>query len=541
MDADRVWWRDGVLYQVYPRSFMDANGDGIGDLAGIVERLDHVSRLGVDGIWLNPITPSPNADWGYDVADYTNVDPDLGTLDDVDRLVAEAGRRQIAVVLDLVPNHTSDRHPWFLDSRSSRSSEHRDWYVWADGRADGAPPNNWLSVFGGPAWSLDAGSGQYYLHNFLPEQPDLNWWDEDVRRAFYDVLRFWFDRGIAGFRIDVAHGIVKDHALRDNLPVTEDDHPRIRGLGQRQVYNFHRPEVHDVFRRWRRIADAYDPGRVLIGETWELDIADLPPYYGAAEDELQLAFNFPFALAPLSAEALRPVVEETETQLAARGWPVWTASNHDIGRLATRWCGGDARRVRVALMLLLTLRGTPFLYAGDEIGLPDAVLQRSELRDPVGIRGWPTNPGRDGSRTPMPWTCDEGHGFTRPGVKTWLPVVVPDEGSVADQRDDPASALSFASEMIELRREREDLRRGAYRTLSSPAGTWAYRRGEATTIALALSDDGGRVDVGGGTIVAATDGERVGSRIDEVVALRGWEGVVIGAPGPGGVRGTGAG
>jgi alpha-glucosidase len=525
--SERTWWQDGVLYQVYPRSFADSNGDGMGDLAGVVQHLDHLERLGVDGVWLNPVTPSPNADWGYDVSDYTGVDPELGTLEDLDRLVAEAGRRGVRVLLDLVPNHTSGRHPWFVDSRSSRSSEHRDWYVWADPKPDGSPPNNWLSVFGGPAWTLDKRTGQSYLHNFLPEQPDLNWWNERVRQAFDDILRFWFDRGVAGFRIDVAHGIVKDQALRDNLPVTEDDSPRVRALGQRQVYNMHRPEVHDVLRRWRAVAESYDPPGILVGETWELDVAALPAYYGADEDELNLAFNFPFALQELDAGALRAVVEETERQIGLRGWPAWTASNHDIGRLATRWCGGDERKIRVTLLMLLTLRGTPFLYAGDEVGLPDALISREDLRDPVGIRHWPANPGRDGSRTPMPWTAADGAGFTRPGVAPWLPIVTPPGGSVAEQEEDPGSVLSLVRALVTLRRERSDLSRGAYRTIPSPRGTWAFVRGAGTAVVICLADRGAHVRVPAGTVIGGTDPERIGSEAAGEAEIRPWEGLVI--------------
>ena len=268
------WWRSGVLYQLYPRSFADSNGDGHGDLQGIIEHLDHLAWLGVDGIWLNPINPSPNADWGYDVADYTGVEPDFGDLDVLDRLVAGAGERGIRVILDLVPNHTSDRHPWFIDARSSRTARHRDWYVWADARPDGGPPNNWVSVFGGSAWTWDEPTQQYYLHNFLAEQPDLNWWNDEVREAFDDIVRFWFDRGISGFRIDVAHGIVKDVELRDNPSATPDDDDLARALGQRQEFSMNRPEVHDVLRRWRAIADAYEHDPILLGETWVADIVD---------------------------------------------------------------------------------------------------------------------------------------------------------------------------------------------------------------------------------------------------------------------------
>lgn len=524
--AGGPWWQEGVLYQIYPRSFADSDGDGHGDLRGVIEHLDHLEWLGVDGIWLNPITRSPNADWGYDVSDYTAVEPDLGTLADADELIAEAGRRGIRVLLDLVPNHTSDRHPWFVDARSGVDARHRGWYVWADPGPVG-PPNNWLSVFGGPAWSLDGDSGQYYLHNFLPEQPDLNWWSEDVRAAFDEILRFWFDRGVAGFRIDVAHAIVKDRALRDNLPATPDDPARIRRLGQRQIYNMHRPEVHDILRRWRRTADTYDPPRILVGETWEHDVSVLASYYGAQEDELHLAFNFPFALAHLEATELRSIVEETESQIGMRGWPVWTASNHDIGRLTTRWCEGDERKARCALTLLLTLRGTPFLYYGDELALPDGDVARDELRDPVGIRGWPDDIGRDGCRTPMPWFADEGAGFTDRGVTPWLPARTPLDRTVAAQRDDPRSTLWFVRRLIALRRQNEDLRVGSYETLPSPAGTWMYRRGTSTLVALNMSDGRRSVARGEAEVVLSTDrGPRSPSR-DGEVELAPWEAVVL--------------
>jgi len=269
----KSWWREGVLYQLYPRSFADSNGDGVGDLPGVVDRLEHLEWLGIDGIWLNPTMPSPNADWGYDVADYFGVHPELGTLADLDRLVAEAAARGIRILLDLVPNHTSDRHPWFLEARSSRESPRRDWYVWADPKADGSPPNDWTSVFDGPAWTLDAGTGQYYLHQFLAEQPDLNWWNDRVREAFDEILRFWFARGIAGFRIDVAHSIVKDPELRD---------PGIQ------------PGVHDVHRRWRALADSEEPQRILLGETHIRELEQMIAFYGTGEDELNLAFNLPF-------------------------------------------------------------------------------------------------------------------------------------------------------------------------------------------------------------------------------------------------------
>ncbi len=313
MPADRVWWRDGVLYQIYPRSFSDSNGDGVGDLRGIIERLDHLSWLGIDGLWINPVMPSPNMDWGYDVSDYKAVDPELGTLEDVDELVAEAHKRDIRILFDLVPNHTSDQHPWFRDAIGSRTARHRDFYVWADPK-EGGPPNNWLSVFGGEsAWELDEASGQYYLHNFLRHQPDLNWWNDEVREEFDDILRFWFDRGVAGFRIDVAHAMIKDRELRDNLPVDDETDERARRIGQEPVYNMNRPEAHEVIQRWRALSDRFDPPRILVGETFVLDLEKMVAFYGETNDELNLAFNFPFVFASLDGGALRKVVDETES------------------------------------------------------------------------------------------------------------------------------------------------------------------------------------------------------------------------------------
>src|ERR671934_219119 len=275
-----TWWRHGVIYQVYPRSFQDSDGDGVGDLRGLISRLDYLRWLGIDAIWLTPITVSPDKDMGYDVSDYCEVQPAFGDLGTVDELIREAGSRDIKVVLDIVPNHSSDQHPWFIDSRSSRSARRRDWYIWADPKPDGSPPNNWLSIFGGPAWTFDKKTGQYYLHNFLPEQPDLNWWNAEVRDAFDVIYRFWFDHGVAGFRIDVAHGIVKDRELRDNPVATEADPPQVRAHGQRMIYNFERPEAHEVLRRWRTLANSYDPPRILLGETYVLDIRTMGRFYG---------------------------------------------------------------------------------------------------------------------------------------------------------------------------------------------------------------------------------------------------------------------
>jgi alpha-glucosidase len=445
---------------VYIRSFADSDGDGVGDLNGITGRLDYLEWLGVDALWLSPVTPSPDKDWGYDVADYTDVQPVFGGMPALDELVAKAAERDIQVIIDLVPNHTSDRHPWFEEARAARDSPRRDWYVWADPKPDGSAPNNWRSSFGGvPAWTLDERTGQYYLHNFLPEQPDLNWWNEDVRAAFDGILRFWLDRGIAGFRIDVAHGVVKDRQLRDNPDPTVS------------TYNANRDEVHEVFRRWRRIVDEYEPARVLLGETWVMEIDRLASFYGSGEDELHLAFNFPFTFSALDATAMRDIVEATEAALPERAWPVWMLSNHDIQRFPTRMAGGDERKARAALLVLLTLRGTPVLYYGDELGMPQADVPPERERDMA---------GRDGARTPMPWNG----GWNDP----WLPLSA-DVAPVAAQAEDETSFLSFCRGLIAQRRANPDLQGGAYETLPAPDGVWAFRRGESTTVAVNLTEE----------------------------------------------------
>jgi alpha-glucosidase len=525
-DVEDPWWRTGVLYQVYPRSFADSDGDGTGDLNGIIDHLDHLEWLGVDGVWLSPVTCSPNADWGYDVSDYRAIQPDLGSSDDVDRLIAEAASRGIKVLMDLVPNHTSDQHPWFVDARSARDAPHRSWYVWADPKPDGSRPNNWVSSFGGPAWTLDDTTGQYYLHNHLVEQPDLNWWNEDVRTEFDGILTHWLERGVAGFRIDVCNVIIKDALLRDNPPATAADPLDMQLFGQRPVYSGNRPEVHDVIRRWRRLVDDY-PGGVLVGETPVEPVESLAPFYGNGRDELHLAFNFPFISAPLEEPAMRAIVEATELALPAGAWPVWTGSNHDMSRLATRWAGDDPARSRAALLLLLCLRGTPVLYQGDEIGLGDVAVAREDLRDPLGVRYWPAYAGRDGMRTPMPWRNAPGGGFTEPGVRPWLPFGDLAACNVEDQRGDPDSLLHLTRDLLALRRRTPDLGSGAYRSVEATPGTWAWNRGDRTLVAVNLTDGPGSVDRVTGSVLLGTDRHRDGDGVTGTLQLRGWEGVVV--------------
>ena len=525
--ADASWWRDGVLYQIYPRSFADSDGDGIGDLRGILARLDHLEWLGVSGIWLNPTMPSPNDDWGYDVSDYRGVHPELGTLEDLDALVAAAGERGIRVLLDLVPNHSSDRHAWFVDALSGRDARHRDYYVWADPGPDGGPPNNWESTFGGPAWQWHEPTRQYYLHNFLPTQPDLNWWNDEVRDEFDDVLRFWFERGVSGFRIDVCHAIVNDRELRDDPAVTWEDHPALQRRRLKHVFSMNRPEVHDVLRRWRALADAHEPRRVLVGETYVLDLDQLIPFYGQGEDELHLAFNFLFVHAGLDARTLRTIVEGVEAGLPAAAWPVYTGSNHDAGRLATRWAEGDERRVRAALLMLLTLRGTPFLYYGDEIGLPDVQLDADRALDPVAHRTGDPAHNRDVCRTPMQWADEPGGGFTTAEATPWLSFGDLAACNVEAQRDDPASVLQLVRDLIALRRQEPDLTVGGYATLTAPDGAWAWRRGERFAVALNLSDAGLTVDGVRGRVAIATARERDGEEVAGTVRLGPYEGVLV--------------
>jgi alpha-glucosidase len=500
------WWRDGVLYQIYPRSFADGNGDGIGDLPGLKARLEYLEWLGIDGIWLNSIHPSPNVDWGYDVADYTGVHSDLGSVSDVERLVAEAARREIRVLLDLVPNHTSNRHPWFR--------ERPDFYVWAD-----EIPNNWRAAFGGgSAWTLDPERGRYYLHNFAREQPDLDWWNPEVRAEFERILRFWFDRGLAGVRIDVCHGLIKDRQLRDDPPATEDDDPDTRAHGLRRVYSMNRPETHEILRAWRRLVDAYEPRRVLLGEAYVLDVPAWARYFGSGSDELNLAFNFALAHAELDAEQMAAIAAATEAALPEGAWPCWIGSNHDVGRLSTRWCGGDEALARCALLLLFTLRGTPCLYCGDELALLDGHVPPELVRDVA-------DPPRDPCRTPMPWT-------RRGGWKDpWLPLEDTTR-NVEDQRSDPASTLHFTRALVALRQRLPDLRRGAYVELPAPAGAWAWRRGEGVYVGVNLGSGPVEIDGVVGSVALATAHGREGQRVTGRLPLGPAEGAVVEAGAP---------
>jgi alpha-glucosidase len=445
------WWRDAVVYQVYPRSFADGDGNGVGDLRGIRSRLDHIRDLGVDAIWISPVFRSPMADAGYDISDYTDIDPIFGDLAEMDALITEAHARDVRVLLDFVPNHTSDRHPWFIESRSSRVNPKRDWYIWRD------EPNNWRSALGsGSAWTWDEGTGQYYLHLFLPAQPDLNWRNPEVVEAMHGVLRFWLDRGIDGFRIDVVHCIGKD-------PSFADDHRCAAGEPLSRFND--QPYTHELLRGIRRLVDSYPGDRVIVGEVNIRSTRSVAQYYGS-DDELHMSFNFPPLDAPWDPIVWRMCVREVEQELSVMSaWPTWVLSNHDNPRHRTRY-GGSLRRARAAAVLLLTLRGTPFVYQGEELGLEDAAVSPDEQVDPG---------GRDGSRAPIPWLEAEGHGWNADA--TWLPFP-PDaaELSAERQRSDPRSMLRLYRRLLHERRRSAALRGGGFEEQESPPEVLAYRR-----------------------------------------------------------------
>jgi alpha-glucosidase len=515
------WWQGAVLYQLYVRSWLDSDGDGYGDLGGIIARLDYLSWLGVDGIWLSPTMPSPDDDWGYDVCDYRGVHPELGTLADLDRLIAEAGQRDMRVLLDLVPNHSSSAHPWFVASCGEPGSQYRDYYVWADPRPDGGPPSNWLDATGRSAWALDDRSGQYYLHNFLPSQPDLNWWEDAVHEEFRQILAFWFDRGVAGFRIDVAHGLYKDAKLRDNPPQPVQS-PLAGRFGLRPEYNANRPETHAVFAGWRRIAESYPAPRLLLGETWVGEFERLAGYYGH-DDELQLAFNFPFVFAGFTAPQLAGIVGATLAALPAAACPVWTASNHDVGRFPTRWCGGDERKARLALLILATLPGAAVLYYGDEIGMTDFDVPPELRRDKM---TWddPTPRGnRDRARTPMQWDASPSGGFTERGVMPWLPLGDNAVANVARQQADRESVLWLCRDLLSLRRAEFRGQIARYEAVPAPEGQWVYRAGDLIVAANFTDQPGACAEPAGPVLLSSSGTPRPGGT---ELTLAPWEGIV---------------
>jgi alpha-glucosidase len=523
------WWQRGVIYQIYPRSFADTNGDGVGDLPGVTKRLAYLAWLGIDAVWLSPIYPSPMADFGYDVTDHTAVDLAYGTLDDFDALISEARRLRIRVLLDYIPNHTSSEHPWFEEACSSRLSRRRDWYLWRDPQTDGDVPNNWRSVFGGPAWTFHQQTGQYYYHAYLPQQPDLNWRQSAVREAMFDVLRFWLDRGVAGFRVDALRHLLKDTTWRDNPP-NPDFRPDMAPYWELlPVHSADLDELHELTASMRRVLAEYDTAndeRVLIGELY-VPIDRLVRYYGPNGSELQIPSNMHLLDVDWTPEAVAALIERYESALPAAAWPNWVLGNHDRSRIATRIGKAQAR---VAAMLLLTLRGTPTMYYGDEIAMTDVLIERGQARDPVELRLPGIGAGRDPERSPMQWNPEANAGFCASHASPWLPVSR-DYGrvNVALQRTDERSMLTLYRRLLGLRRARTELAVGDYRTLFAGDGVLAYARDYMhKRIAVALNfDHQPRKIVLPGRLLLSTRPDRLEEAWSRTVTLAPDEGVIV--------------
>jgi alpha-glucosidase len=495
VDAEgHQWWQHAVFYEIYPRSFADSNNDGIGDLKGITSKLDYLKDLGVDAIWISPCFPSPQVDFGYDVSDYENIDPMYGSLTDFDMLAAEAKKHGIHIILDFVVNHSSDQHMWFLNSKSSRTSAYRDWYIWRDGKGPEQPPNNWMSTFGGSAWTFDPVTKQYYYHYFYAAQPDLNWRNPAVKNAMFDVTRWWYKRGVSGFRLDAVDTLYEDPNLHDN-PVL----PGKNAFGdpiEENKYNDKLPEVHDTLRQLRKVADEHNA--VLIGETWTADIAELNQYYGEGNNELQLPMDFLFTkVDKLSPAEFRKQIASVNS---ASGWPAFVISNHDIVRSYDRYGDGQHNDQIAKLMagLYLTLRGTPIMYYGEEIGMKTTPPTRKEdVKDPIGRTGWPKEKGRDGERTPMQWDETDNAGFSQ--ASPWLPVPSTYKThNVADESKDPESVLSFYKKVLKVRHTNRALLDGDYTPLNeNDQNVLSYLRvykDQAVVVALNMSGAEQKID-----------------------------------------------
>ena len=474
-DHAAPWWKTAVVYQIYPRSYLDTDGDGVGDLKGVASKLDYIASLGVDAIWLSPFFRSPMKDFGYDVSDYCDVDPLFGTLADFDALLAGVHARGLKLIIDQVWSHTSDRHPWFIESAATPDNPKADWYVWADAKPDGSPPNNWLATFGGPSWTWNARRRQYYLHNFLTSQPDLNYWNPDVQDAILDVARFWLDRGVDGFRLDVVNMFFHDHDLKDNPVARHNRPPATATEFQVHVHDRSQPETLVFVERLRALMDAYED-RMTVGETVAAHALELQQEYTEGEKRLHTAYSFYL----LSARSATPELfaQTLRAWGQASGWPAWSLGNHDVPRFPTRLTdGADPRQVKGLLALLLCLRGGPYLYQGDELGLPQAHVPFERLQDPFAIAAYTGDAYRDGARTPMPWRGDDANGGFSSAAETWLPV---DPAhlplAVAAQEADPASMLHFTREFLRLRKSLPALQIGAAKVLDAPAGVLAFER-----------------------------------------------------------------
>jgi alpha-glucosidase len=521
------WWQIGTLYQVYPRSFQDSNGDGIGDLDGIRQRLDYLVWLGIDAIWISPIYPSPMHDFGYDVADYCGIDPVFGSLESFDRLIDEAHTKKLKVILDFVPNHTSIAHHWFIASRRSRTDPKRDWYIWRDPAQGGGPPNNWISNFGGSAWTWDKGTGQYYYHAYLAEQPDLNWRNRDMRAAMHEALRFWLRRGVDGFRVDVMWHLIKDAAFRDNPPNpnwTVHDPEIDRVL---QTYSTDQPEVHEVIAGMRQVVEEFE-NRLLIGEIY-LPVEMLVAYYGKNLMGAHLPFNFQLLSTPWTAPQIGALVERYEAALPEGAWPNWVLSNHDRPRIAARV---GPEQARVAMMLLLTLRGTPTLYYGDELGIGHIDITPDRIRDPWAKREPGLGIGRDPSRTPMQWDGSDFAGFST--HEPWLPLTSDYQArNVAAMSIDETSLLFLVRSLLHYRSQHTSLSHGEWRLLSRNSNILAYQRHHGDNriiVVLNYTADPQAWSVNTATkvrVAISTHGDRRGEPVLSTLRLRANEGLLL--------------
>ncbi len=525
---NHLWWQEGIIYQIYPRSYQDSNNDGIGDLNGIVQRLDYLQWLGVTAVWLSPVYPSPMADYGYDISDYTGIHPLFGNMDDFDRLLQEVHSRGMKMILDLVPNHTSDQHPWFLESKSSRDNPKRNWYIWRDKNEDGDLPNNWLSVFGGSAWEWDEQTKQYYYHAFLKEQPDLNWRNPEVQKAMMDVMRFWLDKGVDGFRVDVMWHMIKDEQFRNN-PVNPNYENHMATYEQLiPVYSTDQPEVHDIVRMMRDVLDEYEE-RMMIGEIY-LPVHKLVTYYGVDLKGAHLPFNFQLLSLSWNAQQIASAVDMYEGSLPKGGWPNWVLGNHDQPRITSRI--GQAQS-KVAAMLLLTLRGTPTIYYGEEIGMTDVAIPFNEVQDPQGLNMPDKNLSRDPARTPMQWDNSDYAGFSK--SKPWLRL---DKKylrvNVTAQRDDEYSILTFYKRLIRLRQSEPSLSIGSYIPVYASEQAMGFiRHAEGSDKFLVMLNLSHRPcyikmkHVYKGRIEIATIPELEGGEINETICLSGDEGIIV--------------
>lgn len=532
--SNDAWWRKSVFYQIYPLSFADSDGDGFGDIPGIISKLDYLSDiLGVDALWLSPFFRSPMKDWGYDVSDHRDVDPLFGDLVDAKELITQAHDRGLRVMVDYIPNHTSDQHEWFIESRSSRDNPRRDWYVWREGR-DGRSPNNWVSVFSGPAWTLDEATGQWYRHTYLSEQPDLNWRNPEVVDEMLDVAGFWLDLGVDGFRVDAAHQMMKDPLERDNPPAPHNYPRPWKDMGEYDefihLYDFGHQDVHEVHRRLRETVDAFGRDIVTVGEIHIFDLPEWASYYGEHLDQLHMPFNFHLMASSWDVPSIRATIEAVLWNVPVGGWANWTLGNHDEIRLRSRLPDGHER---LAALLLLSLRGSPFLYYGDELGMGDGEIAVHQRRDPWGNRVAMLS--RDGARTPMQWDSGPHAGFSPPGAEPWLPVGRDSVSrNVESQMSDPDSILNMYRRLLALRRESISLRVGSF--LAHPSSTdevLVYRREsdhETTTIALNFSEREQVVPLRRGRVRFSTVRPDRDEQFSEKLALSALEGVVVSHP-----------